>query len=318
MKKLITLLILGLLFSFTSTAQCDLTFDPVNATYTAGTEYSIIICYKDYSAGFPQYSKADWTDGMGNALVEVTGAVEGSTVVEPLGSGLTLEDAYCIRVTFTAGLPNIIAIEATAEGLSPVCGVTETNTYANIPIILESFEVTETDNTALFNWVTLSETNFGYFEVEMSLDGKEFKSIGKVKGSGNSRDRIEYSFSYFIPDYIKNSPFVYFRLKQNDLDGLYSYSDVILLNNNSKDKEFFALLDAYYDKSNINLNLTAMEKGVIQTRITNLNGQTLLIKEVDVREGINSLILPFNSTSGIYLLQVMNKNKIETKKIFIN
>lgn len=318
MKKFIFFLIFGVLYTLTSNAQCDLTFDPVNATYTAGTEYSVIVCYKDYTLGFPQFGQANWTDGAGIALVNVTGAEEGSTVVEPLGTGLSLEDAYCIRVTFTAGLPNIIAIETTATGITPVCSVTETNTYENIPIKLGSFDVQQKNNVAMLNWVTLSESNFSHFEVQMSLDGKDFNGISKVKGAGESRDRIKYNSNYVMPDFVKKYPFVYFRLKQYDLDGLFTYSDVILLNNNSKDKEFSNVLKAYYDKSTIKFNLTAMNEGIVQARIINLNGQTLLNQEVDIRKGNNSIILPFNSNSGMYLLQIMNNNQIETKKIFIN
>lgn len=48
------------------------------------------------------------------------------------------------------------------------------------------------------SWVTLSETNNAYFEIEVSSDGEHFKKIGTVKtlaSYGNSNEKIAYSFA---------------------------------------------------------------------------------------------------------------------------
>jgi len=323
MKKLLLLFSTLLIYFSISTiaAQCDMTFNPAGNVYNPGDAVSVTICFQDYTAGFPQYEKADWDlDNDGNWDITVTGDDGSGITITALGSGNTKDNTYCVKVEFTAGSQgNTISITATAEGLTHGCQVTQTQSYTLLPIILESFEVSSKGSKAVLNWVTLAEFNNEFFTVEMSLDGENFEDIGEVTGAGNSLDRNEYSFEYDLGSEISRNPFIYFRLRQTDFEGLTSNSEVVLLTNKSKDRSVFNLTKAYYGNSTLFINISSQQTGNVDLKLIDLNGKTISNQKIGIAKGINEIDLPLSGLeSGIYIIQIISKNQAETKKLFIN
>jgi len=75
------------------------------------------------------------------------------------------------------------------------------------------------------SWVTASEINNDYFNIQHSIDAHTFESIASVDGAGNSTVTLNYS-------YLDKNPLSgvsYYRLKQTDYDGTSAYSDVIAI-----------------------------------------------------------------------------------------
>lgn len=103
------------------------------------------------------------------------------------------------------------------------------NDYGSIssflPIELTSFTATATDYGFAFNWVTASEVENDYFTLEYSIDGVDFNEIDYVHGAGTTSETSEYEYRW---DEAPEFDVVYFRLKQTDYNGEYSYSDVIV------------------------------------------------------------------------------------------
>ena len=54
----------------------------------------------------------------------------------------------------------------------------------NIPVELTSFTASQYNNKVELNWITVSEKNNRGFEIERSLDGKQFSTIGFQSGNG--------------------------------------------------------------------------------------------------------------------------------------
>lgn len=98
-----------------------------------------------------------------------------------------------------------------------------TTVNAGLPIKLLFFSGTrKTKNIIELNWVTATETNNHYFDIEKLING-EFYSIGRVIGGGTSN--IERSYNY--ADYDAAESTEYYRLKQVDYDGRFEYFPVI-------------------------------------------------------------------------------------------
>lgn len=89
-----------------------------------------------------------------------------------------------------------------------------------MPIELTSF--TFDNNT--FIWTTASETNNDYFVVEYSKNGKDWVECTDYIYSASTTD---YTYTTEPTINVNNSLFSYFRLKQVDYDGKFSYSDII-------------------------------------------------------------------------------------------
>ncbi len=96
------------------------------------------------------------------------------------------------------------------------------NTFT-LPVELAYFKAQHTDRkTVDLHWTTLSETNNSHFEVERSATGKDFIQVGKVAGSGTVVERRDYHFEDKQPQQGIN----YYRLRQVDWDGTFSYSEI--------------------------------------------------------------------------------------------
>lgn len=98
--------------------------------------------------------------------------------------------------------------------------------YTNIsllPVELTSFNAKFKMNNVELNWTTETEVNNFGFNVECKMYNEEWKTIGFVKGSGNSNTPKEYSFIDKSP----TSGKLKYRLKQIDNDGSFSYSNEI-------------------------------------------------------------------------------------------
>jgi hypothetical protein len=93
-----------------------------------------------------------------------------------------------------------------------------------LPVKLVFFEaVLNPENKVNINWSTASEVNSAYFEIERSSDAIDFTGIDSTPAAGNSEETINYSA-------IDDNPLPgisYYRLKQVDLDGSFTYSEIV-------------------------------------------------------------------------------------------
>jgi len=89
-----------------------------------------------------------------------------------------------------------------------------------LPITWASFEASKIDKGVILDWKTASEQNTSHFIAERSPDAIHFDSIGYVRAAGNSA----IIRSYFFTDKQPMAGINYYRLKQVDIDGRYSYS----------------------------------------------------------------------------------------------
>lgn len=92
-----------------------------------------------------------------------------------------------------------------------------------LPIRLQQFEASYQNKEVQLRWSTLSEINNDYFEVEKSQNGVDFYSLASVKGAGHSDELRKYQYS----DPESGQGHWYYRLKQVDWDGMFTYSDIV-------------------------------------------------------------------------------------------
>lgn len=158
---------------------------------------------------------------------DVTG--QGGVVV---GGSSQVEVGGLIKVT------NNTVFEVEETGFFRACGTHESNQTVPpgvtiggcriLPVDYTKFEVVQSPNRAstLLRWTTAKEENNEYFEVERSLAGiQDFKVIGQVPGMGWTDTPSEYTFED------RSLPLaggdVFYRLRQVDFDGKYSFSKAI-------------------------------------------------------------------------------------------
>ena len=103
------------------------------------------------------------------------------------------------------------------------------------PVELTTFAASAKENTITLSWSTASEVNNMGFEVERSEDGKQYSKIGDVKGKGTTSESQKYTFT---DSKLSGSGKLYYRLKQVDYDGTFTYSNVINIDYSALPVEF--------------------------------------------------------------------------------
>ena len=95
-----------------------------------------------------------------------------------------------------------------------------------LPLTLTQFTADRDNDESLLQWQTAQEQNTRDFTIERSTDGQTYTSIGTVDAAGNSTSALSYSFTDRAPQPNAN----YYRLKESDLDGKFTYSPVRVVN----------------------------------------------------------------------------------------
>jgi len=91
-----------------------------------------------------------------------------------------------------------------------------------LPALLADFSVEkQSDNTVLTEWKTLQEINVSNFELEYADENTDFVSLKKISAT-NTQSAQNYRFIHKNP----KSGLNYYRLKINDQDGSYNYSEI--------------------------------------------------------------------------------------------
>ncbi len=168
-----------------------------------------------------------------------------------------------------------------------------------LPVELLAFNGEAKSNYNLLTWSTASEENNSGFELQRSVDGNEFSSIGFIDGAGNSTSVKEYLFK----DTDIRNEVLYYRLKQIDNDGAYEYSSVISIVNKIKSAiGIKAIYPNPFDKE-IGILFTKISEEPIEVKIFDVTGK-LMIREMYPESRDNLFINTESLSGGIYFLSV--------------
>jgi len=182
-----------------------------------------------------------------------------------------------------------------------------------VPVELISFSGNIVDGNVLLKWSTASELNNYGFEIQRSYNGSDFVSVGFVDGAGTTIQQKEYSFS----DKLRFKGSVYYRLKQIDFDGKFSYSETI---NVTYEKPLdFSLSQNYPNPFNPHTSImySLGNRELVTLKLYDITGQEIktLVNEI-MDAGNYSISLDASSlASGIYLVRMVSGSFSSVKKI---
>ena len=172
------------------------------------------------------------------------------------------------------------------------------------------------EGKVILKWTTSSESNNEYFSIDRSYDGKKFEVSGNILGTGNSSTKRSYEFIDY-PDLNKlTSSTIYYRLKQTDFNGGFSYSSVVqVLINEKSDFSVFsnpilqnliiAFPESYYDT-------------LLHLKIFDITGKLLYSESVVPQEANNKLKIDITGLNrGVYFLSASIEKGVSSVKKFI-
>lgn len=176
-----------------------------------------------------------------------------------------------------------------------------------LPIELVQFQAKKQDQKVELNWQTVSEINHHYFSIERSPNGHKFSEIGQQLGAGNTFKPKKYTFE-------DNAPFRglnYYRSKQIDYDGHFSYSHMIFVPFNDENQT------RIFPNPFSNELIILFEKSIEEEahiEVFNIFGQLEKVIWLDGGIGETSIDLS-ELKKGHYLLKIWKDYHLEILKI---
>jgi hypothetical protein len=188
-------------------------------------------------------------------------------------------------VTYGAG--QFVAVATTGIG-------NQVMTSGSTPLPLHWLSVNATlnkTNQACMNW-QVNEKEVMRYEVEKSIDGTSFRTIGSVAARGDGRHSYTFTESQGLQQ------MAYYRIKQIDLDGRSAYSSILILHSNPGRQQVGVYPNPAKDVVTVSISNDLLNKNAT---VTDLYGKTL--------QTIKLTSLPFTISieqypAGIYFIKV--------------
>ncbi len=180
-----------------------------------------------------------------------------------------------------------------------------------LPVELLSFTGKAVEKDNVLSWITETEINSDVFEVERSINGRDYISIGTVRAQGESLTTSKYSFIDIEPlDY------AYYRLKMVDLDQSYEYSNTVLIERNRKNSFMISSIRPIPTSDRVTITFVSPEEGELDFSIFDVNGELLDKIRINITKGINEYTYDLsNYPPAIYVMMMNDMTSQEVRRI---
>jgi uncharacterized delta-60 repeat protein len=197
------------------------------------------------------------------------------------------------------------------ENVGDFALISVVNDAFSLPLQLLDFAGILIANEAVLSWKTENEINTLEFIIERSTDGRNYNAVGSVPSANNTGIHL---YTFTDPDVTSlNAEVVYYRLKQKDIDGRFTYSRIVALSiDNSR------IIVLFYPNpviNDANLTITVNKAEQVQGRIIDNAGRVVRQQRWNLSAGSTSLSVDIKGlTKGIYYLELKGKIINERKQ----
>lgn len=241
----------------------------------------------------------------------------------PYGTDDGVADHSILKIAKDNGAGDWINLGGTASGPTP--GTIESDQFngfsdfvlANVvagpvPVTLVSFSGRLENNQSILKWTAENEINFARYEIERSINGTAFTTIGSKIATGAAA-----TFQYdFLDDQLPAGNIFYYRLRMINTDGSYRYSNIVQLRKEviAQSRIVFLAPNPFATTLTVQYESAATEK--IEAMIINSKGQSMKRIHFNVTQGTNQLYINGSEwAAGVYLLRLKTNTQIITQKI---
>ena len=181
-----------------------------------------------------------------------------------------------------------------------------------LPVTLLSFNGNTVNNSVQLNWKVTNEIRFAGYEIERSTDAISFTKIGFLQ-SGGVTSVTNYRFDDLQ---FANNQQLFYRLKLIDLDGRFSYSNVISVKLNRQSNNRVITIAPNPFTSRLTIQIQSASNQNIRLQLLDMSGKLLKENRLPVLSGTNQLYLQAGDLpSGMYLLKLLTTDGVITEKV---
>ncbi|SEJ82759.1 Por secretion system C-terminal sorting domain-containing protein [Dyadobacter sp. SG02] len=216
-----------------------------------------------------------------------------STIIDPDDNDIVWNDTFKRwEVTFdTEGFSGFV-IQTTTEPL---------------PVRLVSFSAKPEGKAVNLAWEIADAVNFSHFEIEHSVDGKQFEWLGN---ENHITDQESYAMTDYHPQTNAQGQ-VYYRLKMVDIDESYAYSKIVSVHFDNS--AAYVYPNPVTDQ--LRISLPGQNGKAATLRLINVAGQAVLTKAVSVSNGeVRADLKSLHISDGIYHVELTIGNDVRQFK----
>lgn len=212
------------------------------------------------------------------------------------------------------GYASIASIFGPNPFLTPTVNAGSVNVGSGFPVEMLDFQATTNEGIAKLEWITASEANNDYFEIQKSENGVNFYPIGTLSGAGTTQEHTYYQFEDQI-----TATKLYYRLMQVDFDGSSSLTELVELSSQQIENSW---VKAYPNPSRNQTHLRLENWDELdqdfRIQLFSLDGRLHQTAIVKGNELITDYALDVSGLArGSYLLKVNNKRGQSTQQILL-
>jgi hypothetical protein len=182
-----------------------------------------------------------------------------------------------------------------------------------LPLTMLEFSGKTVNNNGVISWKTTDEDNTLSFDIERSIDGRNYTTAGTV-AAVNQPGVHQYSFTDNNITAL-GTRIVYYRLKQIDIDGHFTYSKIIALTTDNEGGLIIVYPNPVVNEANITITISRPE--LVLGRITDNSGRTVKQQQWNIAAGSTSLTMDVKGLAkGFYFLELKGET-INAKRQFV-
>ncbi len=187
-----------------------------------------------------------------------------------------------------------------------------------LPVRLLSFTGTLKNNITVLNWEAENQVNFSAYEIQRSTNGVDYTSLSVKERQGTGMEKQQYTYGDNLAGIAGNV--FYYRLRMLDIDGRFTYSNVIMVRTDQKNVDGLALSPnpvVNGGLANVRFESTSHKK--VEFRVVDMSGKVVLKQQNVVQEGFNSVAITGvgKLNPGMYVLQMSDGMTLETTKFTV-
>lgn len=182
-----------------------------------------------------------------------------------------------------------------------------------LPVNLISFSAQKILNDVQLRWQTSGETGNSHFELERSLDGRTFATIGQ-RTANNGTGIKNYDLLDAGAAFLGTSK-IFYRLKIVSIQGSVDYSNTIVVLNKVEVGITGVLPNPFTDKLHVNLNMA--KTGRLTVKLTDMSGRILRKENTQVPKGFSTYTMAAleKIAAGIYFISIDFEGETYTYKV---
>lgn len=248
-----------------------------NSTYTT-TVGSPVTLQASYIGSYV------WTDAQTTPAITVTPSEEGTEVY------IVKDDKNCVADTF-----NVIASRILPLTWKSIKGWYDKAASANKLL-----------------WETMNETNVDAFYIERSENAADYMQLGTVEASGSSEWHA-YSFTdgQISPSVKK----YYYRVKQQDKDGKFTYSSVVVVDRSGEAYFNIQVAPNPGKPGQVRIRISSDKKRKAELTIVNAAGKPVMQKKILLGDAAQTFFPDVQA--GVYFIRLQNEGQLITRRFVV-